>query len=399
MSVSNGWDSGLSASALSGAALATGSTGHAGFALDMQGLQRLKTSARQHEGGAAEEVARQFEALFIDMMMKSMREAAPTSGLLDSRDTQFYQSLLDKQWSQTLASRGIGLADQLLGQLGAAGASERAEQLEQLIAGIPRGTPRPLENALRNDVPVEEPIPLPESFLDELDAVVQAASPEQAGSRIAGRTAEPAAHVSEFVAQLSGPARAASRASGVPAELILAQAALETGWGRREIATETGGNSHNLFGIKAGSSWQGPRTRITTHEVTNGQRHRIEDDFRVYGSFEEAFTDYARLIGGNPRYASVVTAADASAAAHALQRSGYATDPAYATKLIAVINTMGPLPGVTATAIAANAPQGDAIHGDAAHGGAGSVSQSSRGAPGSDWLARTEAIDGLTASF
>ncbi|GEN23632.1 flagellar rod assembly protein FlgJ [Halomonas cupida] len=356
MSVSNSLGSGLSASALSGATLATGSTGHAGFALDMQGLQRLKTSAHKGEGAAAEEAARQFEAMFIDMMMKSMRDASPSSGLTDSRESQFYQSLLDKQWSQTMASRGIGLADQLLSQLGAPQASARADQVEQLIAGIPRGTPRPLDNALRNDLPDTAEVPVPDSFLDELGAVAEGMSQQQASSRIAGAEAgEAPVHVHEFVARLGEPARAASRASGVPAELILAQAALETGWGRREIATQSGGNSYNLFGIKAGASWQGPTTRITTHEVVNGQRYRVEDDFRVYGSFEEAFTDYAGLISGNPRYASVTTAPDAAAAAQALQRGGYATDPAYAAKLIAVMNTMGPLSGATesrATAVA-----------------------------------------------
>ncbi|ERL50799.1 flagellar assembly peptidoglycan hydrolase FlgJ [Halomonas huangheensis] len=356
MSVSNSFSGGLSASALSGASLASGATGQAGFALDMQGLQRLKSSARNHEGAAAEEAARQFEALFIDMMMKSMREATPSAGLTDSRETQFYQSLLDKQWSQTMASRGIGLADQLLEQLGAPKASTRAEHIEQLIAGIPRGTPRPLDNALRTDVSSDDDVAMPDSFLDELGAISEDLDPQQASARIAGSGAgEAPQHVREFVARLSEPAEAASRTSGVPAELILAQAALETGWGRREIATANGGNSYNLFGIKAGSSWQGPTTRITTHEVADGQRYRIQDDFRVYGSFEEAFTDYARLISDNPRYASVATADSPSAAAQALQRGGYATDPAYAAKLIAVMNTMGPLPGAvedSATAVA-----------------------------------------------
>jgi len=149
-------------------------------------------------------------------------------------------------------------------------------------------------------------------------------------------------HVQAFLDRLSAPAQAASRKTGVPAELILAQAALETGWGRHEIATADGGNSHNLFGIKAGSQWQGPTTEIVTHEVLNGQRTRIRDSFRVYGSFEEAFTDYARLIGDNPRYAKVTSAPSAAQAARELQSGGYATDPAYADKLIAVMDSLGP---------------------------------------------------------
>ncbi|PMR70508.1 flagellar assembly peptidoglycan hydrolase FlgJ, partial [Halomonas heilongjiangensis] len=142
--------------------------------------------------------------------------------------------------------------------------------------------------------------------------------------------------------RLSGPARAAGRTTGVPAELILAQAALETGWGRHEIATAEGRNSHNLFGIKAGSGWQGATTEVTTHEYLNGRRTKVTDSFRVYDSFEAAFTDYARLIGDNPRYARVTTAPSAEQAARELQAGGYATDPAYADKLIAVMNTLGP---------------------------------------------------------
>lgn len=337
--------SGLSATALSSASLATGSAGQAGFALDINGLERLKTDARVDKQGAAGEVARQLEALFIDMMMKSMREAVPDSGLTDSRDTQFYQSLLDKQWSQVMARRGIGLADQLLGQLGAPQASERAEQVENLIAGIPRGAPRPLTNTLRSAMDESrEEVPMPQSFLEEVGAVEQGMSAAQASMQIAGQDVREApAHVRDFLVRLAEPAQAASRASGVPAELMLAQAALETGWGRREIAASNGGNSYNLFGIKAGSQWHGPTTRITTHEVVNGTRQRIRDEFRVYGSFEEAFTDYARLVTGNSRYAGVVKAGSGAEAARALQRGGYATDPAYAAKLIAIMHTMGPL--------------------------------------------------------
>ncbi|QEM84243.2 flagellar assembly peptidoglycan hydrolase FlgJ [Halomonas binhaiensis] len=337
--------SGLSATALSSASLATGSTGQAGFTLDINGLERLKTDARVDRQGAADEVARQIEALFIDMMMKSMRQAMPDSGLTNSRDTQFYQSLLDKQWSQVMARRGIGLADQLLGQLGAPQASERAEQMESLIAGIPRGAPRPLANTLRSVMDEgREEVPVPQSFLDELGAVDQGMNAVQASMQVAGQDVREApAHVRDFLARLAEPAQEASRNSGVPAELMLAQAALETGWGRREIAAPNGGNSYNLFGIKAGSQWRGPTTRITTHEVVNGTRQRICDEFRVYGSFEEAFTDYARLVTGNSRYAGVVKAGSGAEAARALQRGGYATDPAYAAKLIAIMYTMGPL--------------------------------------------------------
>ncbi|UYG02104.1 flagellar assembly peptidoglycan hydrolase FlgJ [Halomonas sp. LR3S48] len=353
------------------------------FALDVQGLERLKHTARQDSAAGLRGAAQQFEALFLQMMLKSMRDTIPDGGLLDSQQGEFYQSMLDQQWAQTMAGRGIGLADhlvaQLEGQMGISpsrsGVADR--ELGELIAGIPRGTPRVLQDALQPASEEEthgdehdttgreaEAITTPASFLEELEAVrggfmsaldavlPDAAPAAQAAMSAQGNLAAPQAsrtnaaageHVQRFMERLSAPAQAASRKTGVPAELILAQAALETGWGRHEIATADGGNSYNLFGIKAGSNWQGRTTDVVTHEYINGQRTRVVDTFRAYGSFEEAFTDYARLIGNNPRYAAVTTAGNAEQAARALQTGGYATDPAYADKLIAVMNSMGPM--------------------------------------------------------
>ncbi|GGX78010.1 flagellar rod assembly protein/muramidase FlgJ [Litchfieldella qijiaojingensis] len=329
------------------------------FALDMQGIQRLKHTARQDPNAGLDEAARQFEALFLQMMLKSMREATPQSDLLNSQQTEFYTSLLDQQWSQHMAGRGIGLAEQLINQLEGRGnlprQSSAQSQAEELIAGIPKGTPRVLTGGLSVDGEVSGEsdghrfgealdTDLPGHFMDELNARLpgeasETARVEQGAASGNGRPE----HVQHFLDKLTAPAQAASSTTGVPAELILAQAALETGWGRHEIPTAKGGNSHNLFGIKAGSGWQGETTDITTHEYVDGQRIRMTETFRVYDSFEEAFTDYARLIGDNPRYAKVVTAADAQQAARALQQGGYATDPAYADKLVAIMSTLGPL--------------------------------------------------------
>ncbi|MCE8014785.1 flagellar assembly peptidoglycan hydrolase FlgJ [Halomonas sp. MCCC 1A17488] len=357
------------------------------FALDVQGLERLKHTARQDSAAGLRGAAQQFEALFLQMMLKSMRDTIPDGGLLDSQQGEFYQSMLDQQWAQTMAGRGIGLADhlvaQLEGQLGASssrsGVADR--ELGELIAGIPRGTPRVLQDALQpageeaiapqdegkatGAAREERAASLPATFLEELEAVRggfmsaldatlpapsrAAGEPGSAGTaagealRSAPSDGQGGEHVQRFMQRLSAPAQAASRQTGVPAELILAQAALETGWGRHEIATADGGNSYNLFGIKAGRNWQGRTTDVTTHEYINGRRTRVVDTFRAYDSFEQAFTDYARLIGNNPRYAAVTTAGSAEQAARALQAGGYATDPAYADKLIAVMNSMGPV--------------------------------------------------------
>lgn len=328
------------------------------FALDMNGFQRLQHTARVDPEAGVKGAAQQFEALFIQMMMKSMRDATPSSGLMNSSATDTYQSMLDQQWSQVMASRGMGLADVLIEQLERQGAISKAQpnanqdsELQALIAGIPRGTPRMLDDSFEANQGAIAKASAQGSgrFLAELEAIRQGAETSSLDARRADEplSTQPAqnasGHVGQFMQTLAVPAQAASAATGVPAELILAQAALETGWGRHEIATRNGNNSHNLFGIKAGSHWQGKTTDIVTHEYINGQRTQVVDTFRVYDSFEHAFTDYASLIGNNPRYAGVVQAPTAEQAARELQRGGYATDPRYADKLVAVMNTMGPL--------------------------------------------------------
>tara|TARA_R110002012_G_scaffold68798_3_gene178566 strand:+ start:6837 stop:7883 length:1047 start_codon:yes stop_codon:yes gene_type:complete len=326
------------------------------FALDVGGFQRLQHTARVDPEAGVNGAAQQFEALFIQMMMKSMREAIPSSGLMDSSATNTYQSMLDQQWSQVMASRGMGLADVLVEQLERQGAISKTpagtnpdRELQALIAGIPRGTPRVLDDAFIADSRGNEDMNANGGgrFLAELEAIRQGveATPVEAGARPDGAVTQQARrradHVDHFIQTLTAPAQAASANTGVPAELILAQAALETGWGRHEITTRSGANSYNVFGIKAGSQWEGKTTDIVTHEYINGRRTQVVDTFRVYDSFEHAFTDYAGLIGNNPRYAGVLQAASAEQAAQELQRGGYATDPLYADKLVAVMNTMG----------------------------------------------------------
>jgi flagellar protein FlgJ len=135
----------------------------------------------------------------------------------------------------------------------------------------------------------------------------------------------------------------ASRDSGVPAQLMLGQAALESGWGRREIRLPDGSNSYNLFGIKAGRDWTGKVAEITTTEYNNGIASKQGGKFRAYASYAEAFTDYAHLLRDNPRYANVLQGLGADGAAHALQDAGYATDPDYADKLVRVMNRINAL--------------------------------------------------------
>ena len=313
------------------------------FALDVQGLDRLKHSAARDPQKQLRSAAEQFEALFLHRMIKSMRDATPRSELTDSSQMRFYQSLFDQQMSQHMAGRGLGLADQLVAQLSGKGASSdaaRATAGASPLDAIPRGEPRRLPG-------VDSAAGDPAAGASKGDT---AAMGDAGTSAAVARTEPPRppllsaanpATPTDFVHQLSEPAREASRRTGMPAPLILAQAALETGWGRREIPTSDGGNSHNLFGIKAGADWDGPTTEVVTHEYINGQRTRVVDRFRVYDSYADAFEDHGRLISDNPRYAPVLQAADAEQAARALQSGGYATDPSYADKLVALMDQIG----------------------------------------------------------
>ncbi|MHD0644055.1 flagellar assembly peptidoglycan hydrolase FlgJ [Pseudomonas aeruginosa] len=303
------------------------------FALDLQGVDGLKRLAKSDSEKGATEAARQFEALFIQRLLKSARESTPKSGLLDSEQTQFYNELADQQMAQTLAGKGLGMAEQIAADMKAKGLIDGSqdEYQEKLIAGIPKANPRALTNSIA---------------LTGGEAATNAAEQQRTiGVRLLDQSNDDNRpdHVAQFVSKLAPTALKASEKSGVPAELILAQAALETGWGRHQIRTASGGESYNLFGIKAGDHWTGKTAKVVTTEYVKGEPVKQVEEFRAYNSYDEAFTDYARLIAGSPRYEKVSTAPTAKAAAFALQSSGYATDPAYARKLVAVMDSMGPV--------------------------------------------------------
>lgn len=318
------------------------------FALDVQSVQKLKYSAANSPQGSLREASRQFEAVFLQMMLKSMRDASPQSGLLQSNQMDMMRSMQDQQWAQQLAGKGLGLADQLVAQLEGSGLpgtsalpAASGDDASTLIAGIPRGTPRLLHGGLRT--PGFAPDLSRHEVAGASAATATAKGSSSTSALMANETDDRPAHVRAFLDSLAGPAKQAEQSSGVPAELILAQAALETGWGQRGIPTASGGNSHNLFGIKAGQSWQGDTTAITTTEYVDGRPVKMVDRFRVYDSYTDAFNDYAKLIGDNPRYQGVVAASTPDQAAQALQQGGYATDPRYAEKLRGIMAQLGTL--------------------------------------------------------
>ena len=305
------------------------------FALDVQGVNQLKLDARQSSPEALKAAAQQFEAVFMNMLMKSMREATPQDGMFDSEQTRMYTSMLDQQLTQRMASRGIGLADVMVRQLSSAMQIPNGEGVkpgaEPATQGIPLNAPQGDLDALFG---YSDPL--------RAKARVESYAPGQTTAQplpaAAVRTGDAPAHVDAFVQRLLPHAQAASASTGIPAQFMLGQAALETGWGKAEIRGADGQNSYNLFGIKAGANWKGRTVDIVTTEYVDGKPQKQVDTFRAYDSYADSFRDYANLLRGNARYQNAIAQGqDAAGFAQGLQQAGYATDPNYAQKLMSVI--------------------------------------------------------------
>jgi flagellar protein FlgJ len=279
------------------------------LALDPRALDRLRTSAGAAPEKALREAAKQFEVLFMNMLLKSMRDAAPQDGPLDSDQTRMYTSMLDQQLAQAMASRGIGLADIMVRQLSRNAATAGTEKSPGVTGA---------GGATEAEPATEKP-------------ATQGASEIAPRSSIASRSRD-------FVNRFWPHALEASRETGLPAHFILGQAALESGWGARETRGADGAPTFNLFNIKAGQAWRGASAEAATTEYVGGVAQKTSARFRSYGSYAEAFRDYAALLKNNSRYAGVLQSGkDPAQFAHELQKAGYATDPDYASKLTRVI--------------------------------------------------------------
>lgn len=287
------------------------------LAFDSKGLDALRHASKDNSPEALKAAATQFEALFVSMMLKSMRQAGSQEGMFDNEQSRMYTSMLDQQLSQKMASRGIGLADAMVRQLS--------------------------NNAMNQVLQTENAPPLALGGLGGVNQYLQhqsyAAKSEQLLSSTGGIESNSSArHVQEFTRKLGVHAELASQGTGIPAKFMLGQAALESGWGKHEIKALDGSTSHNVFGIKASGNWKGRTVDALTTEYVNGVAYQKVEKFRAYDNYGDAFKDYAKLIRDNPRYQSVLqNGGDASQFAHALQKAGYATDPQYAQKLTKVI--------------------------------------------------------------
>ncbi len=298
------------------------------LAVDVRSLNNLKFEASQNSPQAAREAAKQFESLFMRELIKSMREATMKSGLLDSPQGNLGTDLLDQQLSVQMSGRPGGLSEAIARQLaiplGGTGA----------LGDAAGGTSSTLSFATRGlrGAPVAAPA---------TGAVTATGASGASGSTTIpkiGAALPPPKSRDSFVQYHNAAATRVAQESGIPASYMLGQAGHETGWGKYEIKHADGSNAFNLFGIKAGKGWTGKVAEVTTTEYVNGVAKKTVAKFRAYDSYEDSFRDYAKLINQSPRYEQARTQVGSAVAyASALQKAGYATDPAYANKLSGAI--------------------------------------------------------------
>ncbi len=301
--------------------------------LDFSHLNSLKEGVRQGADAPLDkqkDVAHQFEALMLQQMLKQARQSSSADGPFDSQQTRLAQSMGDEQLAMQLSTPGIGLAQALLDQirgtqgLGVNPALRPDSPPELAASRLPE-----LQSRIGEDRRMDAP---------SITALIDRLTGSAVGERIYSAIRGAPEHIHSFVAKMTEAAKVAASESGVPAKLILSQAALESGWGKREIKHADGSTSHNLFGIKASPNWKGKVVSVMTTEYENGVARKMPQEFRAYDSYADSFADYARLISSNQRYSDVVGAPSAEEGARRIQAAGYATDPAYADKLISIMS-------------------------------------------------------------
>jgi flagellar protein FlgJ len=318
----------------------------------------LADATGKADGARIQEVAKQLEGQFAQMLIKCMRDASFGDSLFPG-ENQTFRDMYDQQLAKAMTQgKGLGLAPMIARQLGGGevpapaatsnsyGLSEyrrmmpsEANQMLDAIAGRSGTTSEPSSEAGDSLALTLKQLTIPEPDTCEEVETVGKADPQ----KYARNTPE------RFVAEVWTHAEKAAKELGVDPRALVAQAALETGWGRRGIQRNDGGSANNLFGIKA-TGWKGDRVRTGTHEYTNGVKHSETAEFRAYDSPAESFADYVRLLKNSPRYQQALAAGkDIHGFAKGLQKAGYATDPSYANKIASIAN--GPTLGKVLSAM------------------------------------------------
>lgn len=266
----------------------------------------LRAAAQRNDPKALQQAAKQFEALFTEMLLKSA-DKTQLGDDLTGEQGQFYKDLFDQQMAAHMsAGKGLGLADMLVRQLsGLHGGQGHGSSTSTAATGSADAAP------------------------------AATTAPAAAGSASSSRSWQPGS-AKGFVDAIRPHAEKAAAELGVPARALIAQAALETGWGQHVGHNKDGSTGLNLFGVKAQSGWNGASQTQQTSEFQNGQWTSQQANFRSYDSIGAAFDDYVKFLKDNPRYADALRSGDVHGFAHGLQKAGYATDPHYAQKLLRV---------------------------------------------------------------
>lgn len=279
---------------------------------DFTSLSNLRKDARNDPQASLRAVAQQFESVYLNMMLKSMREASFGDPLFDSNNSNMYRDMYDNQIAMHMSQqKGMGLADMLV---------------KQLQQNLPKSTESDESLAVEGNISMQQQTPV----LNRLGAL-----------NGAGRQRDPVSFESksDFVDTLMPYAERAAEELGVSPQVLIAQAALETGWGNHTQKLPNGQSSYNLFNIKADQRWNGPKLHVNTLEYANGVASKEKAAFRVYQNYQHSFNDYVDFIKNSPRYEGALKQAEhPEAYAQQLQQAGYATDPAYADKVIDILH-------------------------------------------------------------
>ena len=328
---------------------------------DFQALASLRSEARNSPTEALDDVASQFESLFVQMMLKSMRDATIDGGLFDSNSMDIYQQMFDQQVSLDISQRGgVGLAETLINQLGATqegnklGGKELAEGVDEALGALVDTdmNSQPLVSLGRTAVEIKRQVlGLYSASNDPIDSAVKSSINSSGADEIAplvdtgindtnrkdGASWLPASP-EEFIRNIWDHAVNAAKELGLDPAVLVAQSALETGWGKKVIQGDLG-SSFNLFGIKADSRWDGKAATVNTVEFRDGLATLEKASFRAYDSLAGAFNDYVSFLKSNPRYQQALDkVSDSKEFLHELQSAGYATDPKYADKILGILD-------------------------------------------------------------
>lgn len=337
--------------------------------LELNGLNAIRQQSKEADGeskkAALQEAAQQFEAIFMQMLLKSMRKAEEvleSDSPFNSQSTKFYRDMHDQQMAVELSSNGtLGLSDLIVRQLGGGDdnftsrnvlrSDGNLEQLRKMSKQINVEA----DSATLNTTSVDNSKPfnlyanLNNKTEPAIDSVTRipfspsniATNAVQANQQSVNFSTPSFAEPKDFVTALTEPAKAVQAKIGVPFQVVIAQAALETGWGQKIIKDDQGSSSHNLFNIKADNRWAGEQIQKDTLEFEHGAMVKKSAPFRAYQSLNESFNDYANFLSSNDRYQDALqNSSNVEHFVQGLQKAGYATDPQYANKIMATLRTV-----------------------------------------------------------